>query len=171
MLALGVILILVAAGAVLAAVAGASDQTSTFDLGVFSVEMNTLGVFLSGAATVLLLVVGLELVRAGVRRANRRRKERKELNRLTEQLGEREAASRTPAEPRTETPAEPPAESPAVDTADDTADDTARTRAAGPAEAPPNREIRDAAPADATPDDGPVTPDDDAVTGTDRPSP
>lgn len=104
MLALGIILIVLAAGVLVLAVAGASNQVASFDLGAFSVEMTTLGVFFAGAATVLLLLLGLGLLRAGVRRANRRRKEKKELHRLTEQLETREkqgsepsTASSTPA--------------------------------------------------------------------------
>lgn len=91
MLALGLILILLAAGAVVAALFGASPETSSFDLGVFSLEMNTLGVFFFGAATVLLLGAGLWLLRAGTRRANRRRHEKKELNRLAQKLEERDS--------------------------------------------------------------------------------
>lgn len=82
MLALGIILILLAAGMVYVAFAGATDQTAIFDLGVFNLEMNTQGVFVAGGVTVLVLVLGLALLRAGVRSANRRRKEKKELKRL-----------------------------------------------------------------------------------------
>lgn len=94
MLALGIILVLLAVGAFLAALVGGSDERAFFDLGVFSVETNTLGVFLIGAATVLLLVVGLELVRVGARRANRHRREKKELGRLQGELASRERGSR-----------------------------------------------------------------------------
>jgi uncharacterized membrane protein len=43
----------------------------------------------SPTASVLLFVMGLELARSGVRRANRRRKEQKEYQRLSEQYGDR----------------------------------------------------------------------------------
>lgn len=82
MLALGIILILLAAGMVYVVFAGATEQTAVFDLGAFNLEMNTLGVFVAGGATVLVLVLGLALLRAGLRSANRRRKEKKELKRL-----------------------------------------------------------------------------------------
>lgn len=97
MLVLGLILILIAAGVVLGAVAGSSNDTATFDLGGFSVEMSPLLVFLTGAATVLLLVFGLSLMRAGVRSASKRRKEKKELNRLAQKLEAKE--QRTEATP------------------------------------------------------------------------
>lgn len=107
MLALGVILILLAAAAVLAATLGASDELSSFDLGAFSLEMNTLGVFLFGAVTVVLLGLGLMLVRGGVRRANRRRQEKKELTRLAHRDEAAESAHRPTtgtAAPRTDAP-------------------------------------------------------------------
>ena len=83
MLVLGIILVLLAAGAILAALVAAPAQTATFDLGAFSLEMNTVGVFFAGAGAVVLLAIGLELIRSGLRRANQRRKEKKELNRLS----------------------------------------------------------------------------------------
>lgn len=92
MLVLGVILILLAAGATIAAIAGTSNEPVTFDLSAFSVDMAPLGVFLTGAATVLLLVLGVGLVRAGLRGARKRRKEKKQLNRLSEKLVARETA-------------------------------------------------------------------------------
>lgn len=82
MLALGIILILLAAFMVYVAFAGATDQTAVFDLGAFNLEMNTPGVFVAGGATVLVLVLGLALLRSGLRSASRRRKEKKELKRL-----------------------------------------------------------------------------------------
>lgn len=96
MFALGIILILLAVGAFLAAVVGASNDMSTFELGAFNVEMNTLGVFFAGAATVLLLMLGLALVKAGVAGANRRRREKKELRRKARELDARENAATTP---------------------------------------------------------------------------
>ena len=105
MLVLGIILVLLATGAVLAALFGASAETSTFDLGAFTLEMSTLGVFFLGAATVFLLGAGLALMQSGVRRANRRRKDKKELNRLSHKLEEREGTSTgstsTPRDPDT----------------------------------------------------------------------
>ncbi len=89
MLVLGLILILVAAAALIAALVGGSSDSATFDLGIIDVETTSLGVFLIGAATVLLFVMGLELARSGVRRANRRRKEQKQYQKLSAQYGDR----------------------------------------------------------------------------------
>lgn len=87
MLALGLILIVVAAVALVAALAGGSNDPATFDLGLFNVQTNTLGVFLIGAATVLIFVMGLEFTRSGLRRANRHRKEKKDYHQLSERYG------------------------------------------------------------------------------------
>lgn len=97
MLVLGLILILVAAGALVVAVLGASGSPVEFTLGGFSISMEPLWVFLTGGATVLLLVLGVELIRAGGRRARKRRKEKKELDRLAKELKAREAGQGTGA--------------------------------------------------------------------------
>ncbi len=97
MLALGLVLLVLAAIAVTAALLGGSNDRATFDLGIFDVETNTLGVFLVGVTTALLLVVGLELVRSGIRRSNRRRREHRELSTLAEETGAREAGPSTTA--------------------------------------------------------------------------
>ena len=86
MLALGLILVVLSALALIAALAGGSDDPATFDLGIFELQTNTMGVFLLGAGTVLLFVMGLELVRSGVRRANRRRREQRTLTKRSEEL-------------------------------------------------------------------------------------
>ena len=86
MIALGVILVLLAVVAVVAAITGASGQLVTLDLGLFDVQTDSVGVFLVGALTVVLLLAGLALVRGGLRRARRRRQDKKQLSRLTEQL-------------------------------------------------------------------------------------
>jgi hypothetical protein len=86
MLALGIILVLIAAGAAIAAVFGGTGQPATFDLGVVEVQTNTLGSFLLGAVTVVVLVLGLALIRAGAARARRRRQERKELKTLHKRM-------------------------------------------------------------------------------------
>jgi uncharacterized membrane protein len=91
MLALGIILIAIASVALLVALFGGSPDTVIYDLGPINVETSALAVFLFGAATVLVFVMGLEMIRSGVRRENRRRKERKELNRLSKKLETRES--------------------------------------------------------------------------------
>jgi hypothetical protein len=85
MLILGLLLIVLAVGATLVAVLGAPTARVEFELGGLSLSMGPLWVFFAGAATVLLLVLGLELIRAGARRARRRRRDKKELHRLSEQ--------------------------------------------------------------------------------------
>jgi uncharacterized membrane protein len=122
MLALGLILIVISAIALLAALAGGSNDPAKFDLGIFDVQTNTMGVFLIGAATVLLFVMGLELTRSGVRRANRRRKEQKEYRRLSDKYTERATGDQDPAgEPASDVSAsrdEAPREEPPPGTAD-----------------------------------------------------
>lgn len=92
MLAVGLILIVIATLTLLAALFGGSTQQIEFDLGPIGLDMTPTIVFLLGAATVLLFVMGLELVRSGARRARRRRRDSKELDRLSAKLEEREAA-------------------------------------------------------------------------------
>ena len=84
MLVLGLILILVSAVVLVAALLGGANDTAQLDLGVFSGQTSTMVVFLLGAATLLVFVIGLELTRSGIRRANRRRKKQKEFHRLSE---------------------------------------------------------------------------------------
>jgi len=84
MLVLGLILIVVAGLALVAALTGGSNDSANFDLGVVNVETTTLGVFLIGAATLLTLVLGIGLTLSGTRRANRRRKQKKEYHQLSE---------------------------------------------------------------------------------------
>lgn len=92
MLVLAVLLIILAAGVTAAVVLRAPATRVELELGGFSVAMEPVWVFLTGAAAALLLVLGLELLRAGVRRANNRRRDRKELNRLAAQARTSEQA-------------------------------------------------------------------------------
>lgn len=82
MLALGLILILLAALVVLTVLFGANTAPITFDLTFFDVETSAVVVFLLGAATLLVLVTGLGLVTRGTRREMQHRRDRKELARL-----------------------------------------------------------------------------------------
>lgn len=95
MLALGVILVLLAALALVSALVGGSDETVSFDLALVEGEISATGVFLMGALTVLLAVAGLVLVRVGLRRATRHRKNARDVERLS---GQPSTAER--AEPR-----------------------------------------------------------------------
>lgn len=98
MLALGVILILVAAAVFGGVIIGGANDTARFDIGFVDATMSTLSVFLVGASTMLVLIAGLLLVRAGARRANRRRKDSRELARLSKKLEHRDAGARTTGE-------------------------------------------------------------------------
>lgn len=99
MLVLGLILVLISVVALIAALVGGSSDTVEFDLGVGTFGTTTTTVFLLGAATVLVFVVGLELTRSGIRLESRRRKEKKELHRLSEKY-----ESDTKEEPTDNTP-------------------------------------------------------------------
>ena len=99
MLVLGIILLLVAAALLVAALFGGRgiDQPAGIDLGAVKIDLSTFSVFLVGAVTVALVVAGLALISAGLRRARRRRQEKKELHRLTRKVEAQE--SRTAVEP------------------------------------------------------------------------
>jgi len=94
MLVLGIILVLIAVAIVVAALIGGRgiDQPAGFDLGAVEINPNTFSVFLAGALTVLVLVAGLGLIQAGMRRARRRRQDKKELSRLSKKVEAQESA-------------------------------------------------------------------------------
>lgn len=152
MLVLGLILILIAAGVLVAMlVSGSTGPEATMFDG--HLHASALVFFLIGAGTLLVLIMGLELVRSGLRRANRNRKNNKRLRRLER----REAARRgeaphrgaaTTAEPAAEPAAEPTAEPTATSDAErapgkaSTSEDPAGRdrevrRADGPYQTPP----------------------------------
>lgn len=92
MLALGIILIVLSAGALVVVLAnGTADQAALYS---GKVELPTLVVFLAGAATLLVFIMGLEMFRSGIRRANRNRKDSRRLRKLEQ----REQQSREPSE-------------------------------------------------------------------------
>jgi hypothetical protein len=85
MLVLGLIMILLAAGVFISVLAsGTNDSAALYG----SVHMPTLVVFLAGAAVLLVFIMGLELVRSGVRRANANRQTKKRLRTLEKQQSE-----------------------------------------------------------------------------------
>jgi len=84
MLVLGLIFVLISVVVLVAALMGGSSDPVEFDLGVGTFGTTSVTVFLLGAATVLVFVIGLEMTRSGIRREGRRRKEKKELHRLSE---------------------------------------------------------------------------------------
>lgn len=104
MLALGIILILLSAGAlVVALTSGAGEQATLFS---GNVELPTFVIFLAGAATLLVFIMGLELFRSGIRRANRKRKDSRRLRKL-EQREQQRHGSGEPAGERTTSSREP----------------------------------------------------------------
>lgn len=103
MIVLGLILALLAVGLLLAVIFGGADDRADYVIGGLELEMSTLAVFLLGAATLLIFVVALSLIRSGTRRAAQRRKDQKELDRLTAKLDkhERREQDTSPEEPTT----------------------------------------------------------------------
>ena len=91
MLVIGLILIAVGAVVILGAVAGGANDPATYNVGSVHVSTSVLGVFLLGVATLLVLVLGLLLMRAGAARARRRREDSRKLQRLSERVREQEA--------------------------------------------------------------------------------
>ena len=80
MLVLGLVLILLAAGSFVAVLASGTDDKAMLYGG--SVEMPTLVIFLAGALALLVIVLGVELVRSGIRRANQNRQTKRRLRKL-----------------------------------------------------------------------------------------
>ena len=98
MLVLGLILILLSAGTVIGVLASGTDDKAV--LYGDTLHMPTLVVFLAGAATLLVFIMGLELVRSGIRRANENRKTKKRLRKLEAQEEQRTEPGSAPATPR-----------------------------------------------------------------------
>jgi hypothetical protein len=110
MFALGLILALIGAGVFAAVIFGGANDTAVFDVGSVHVALSTAAAFLLGALALLLLLIGLQLIRSGARRAARRRREAKELNRLSAELQAARAQeeAREQEGPRTEARTEEP---------------------------------------------------------------
>ncbi len=88
MLVLGILLILVAIGLFFGVALGGADDTARFEVGVLNAQLSTLAVFLVGAITLLLLLLGLALLRGGLTRARTRRRDKHELTRLKKEQRE-----------------------------------------------------------------------------------
>jgi hypothetical protein len=97
MLVLGLILILIAAG-VLVAMLFSGSTGAQVTMFAEHLHASALIFFLAGAATLLVFIMGLELVRAGLRRANRNRKNTKRLRRLERREAPRREEASPPAE-------------------------------------------------------------------------
>ena len=96
MIVLGLLLlILVAVVIVVAVVAG--DEDANLNLIGASIDTNVRWVFLAGAISLLLLVIGLDLLGKGLRRARKRRQEVKRLKAAAGPALQPQAASRSTA--------------------------------------------------------------------------
>lgn len=116
MFVLGLILILLAGLLILAAVMGGADDAASFDIGSLELTgLNIAVVFLTGALTLLVLVIGLGCLRVAARRSRARRQGAKELQKVSAKLEQREA------ELRQERGDHPPPASGTTHTGDDTA--------------------------------------------------
>ena len=119
MLVLGLILILLSAGSLVAVLSSGTDDHARLFGG--AIDVSTLVVFLAGAAALLVFIMGLELVRSGVRRANANRKTKKKLRTLEKREEQRTDAPAGTASPDTAT----------------TGTSTGTTAQGGPSETPP----------------------------------
>jgi hypothetical protein len=90
MTVIGVLLILLAVVLLLIGLLAGADTGTTLSLGGVDISMSAMGVFLMGAATVLIFVSGLELFRSGLRRSLRRRRELKEARAVVAEQERRE---------------------------------------------------------------------------------
>jgi hypothetical protein len=126
MLVLGLILILLSAGTLVAVLSSGTDDHAQLYGG--AIDVSTLVVFLAGAAALLVFIMGLELVRSGVRRANANRKTKKKLRRFEKR-----------EEQRVDTPADPGSTAGTTAPTDTTAGPTGTTGTTqgGPYETPP----------------------------------
>lgn len=97
----GLVLLLLAVLIVIAAVAHGGDPAS-LDLQLFTIKTNVTGVFVAGAITVLLALLGLALVLGGLRHDRRRRGEIKELKK---RAGRRDRGSEPKSTPAPSSPA------------------------------------------------------------------
>lgn len=133
---IGAILLLISVLLLLGAIFGGSDGEVQLDLGLVEISMSVLSVFLVGAASVLLFVCGLELLRSGTRRSLRRRRELKHARAVVAQHEKREEpADATTGETRRDEVGTATGEAGATtDTATESAppDDTTRRTESGP---------------------------------------
>jgi ABC-type nickel/cobalt efflux system permease component RcnA len=82
-------MVAVAVLVILAAVTRAGNDEAVLNLGVIDVNTTALGIFLAGAVTLLVLVLGLWLIASGLRRARQKRSEVKQLRREAQESSQR----------------------------------------------------------------------------------
>ena len=102
MLVLGLILIVLAALALLLVIVGGANDPATMALGGLTLHTTAMWLFISGALMLLVLIVGLDLLRNGLKRARQRRKDAKKLDQLSAKLEQTEAEKRRAEEARAE---------------------------------------------------------------------
>ena len=96
MLVIGLILVLLAVLAILLFVVGGANDPGALLIGTtFKWTPGSAVIFLAGAATLVVLVVGLLMLQIGLRRARQRRRDAKELERLQRERQQRQ--EETPA--------------------------------------------------------------------------
>jgi uncharacterized membrane protein len=100
MLVIGLILVLLAVLAILLFVVGGANDPGALLIGTtFKWTPGSAVIFLAGAATLVVLVVGLLMLQVGLRRARQRRRDAKELERLQrERLQRQEGGAATGSE-------------------------------------------------------------------------
>jgi hypothetical protein len=92
MLVLGIILLLVAAAIIVGVAYEGTSQDVSFTSDVGDLTTQPVWIFLAGAATLLLVVWGLWLIRRGMARHRARRRELKRLRRVEEDAAQERAA-------------------------------------------------------------------------------
>jgi len=137
---LGLLLLLVVLVIVIVAIARGDDPTR-IDLEMFTVRTTFLGVFVAGALTLLIGVLGVMVLLAGMRRSRRRRSELKELRHRVDDAptpaapatarehgADTDAGQRRSPPPVTGSPPPPYASGPDRGDADDSFDSAPRER-------------------------------------------
>ncbi len=105
MLVLGLVLILLAAAVMILVIAAGANDPATLTLGNVRWDTSAVALFLAGVLAMLVLIVGLDLLRSGMRRARQRRRDAKKLGELSAKLEQREAQTPQEAEqPRPDGP-------------------------------------------------------------------
>ncbi len=112
MLVIGLILVLLAVLAILLFVVGGANDPGALLIGTtFKWTPGSAVIFLAGAATLVVLVVGVLMLQVGLRRARQRRRDAKELERLQRERLQRQEGTATgsgAAQAGTDTAAAPP---------------------------------------------------------------
>jgi hypothetical protein len=96
---LGLLILILAAIVVVTMIARGTESTEV-DLDAFTIRTDASVIFLAGAATLLLAVLGLVVLMAGLKRARRRRGEMRELRDRARAVERRSAGETAPGRSR-----------------------------------------------------------------------